>query len=535
MALINHNSSNRAPSGPTLFVLSHMLFPVLFCAPANLFQMPNFSKTRPQTNSCGVQLVQQPHMSDNSSESLSKSPTAVVVGVPDSPLSTFGWPHQGPLKKPASSATATDTPVMHHDLRFNGPSSPTEIPTQPSILSQSTGSSSSASHGGGADHDRGSLQWQPGSFGAQSCPLRPVHWSQRMRLGMHTQHIEHDAAHASPSPSASPDSSQSESVEGAHCAQHAVGRAQQATCNRKEASASSPEADEHSSGLSSRCDVDPCTLQLQSCTASDEVTIKWAPHPNTVAAHSHSPEASGSHDVCSTMTSGTSAVSNDAASGLERVAAAAHSSTLSQSSTPAVKMHFGQQEPRNSVVEKPLATEAHGATKPWHIDRELAPEQSTVSTTASVGLSACGLASENSISDLGTELSMEMEAFRNSLGPEAASEDLCAEFSAPDLCQADACEAINERACVLSNPQGDLPPLSFAFPQEEAGGQPLHQLPTPRMNVPISEQLAAAKCNNISAQQCGADGVPGAISPSRLSVIIEIYHDASHWSVCCEC
>jgi hypothetical protein len=337
---------------------------------------------------------------------------------------------------------------------------------------------------------------------------------------MHAQSIENDAAHASPSPSASADSSQSESVEGA---QHAVGRAQQATCNRKEASASSPESDERSSGLSSRCDVDPCTLQLQSCTASDEVTIKWAPHPNTVAAHSHSPEPCGRHDDCSTMTTGgTSAVSNDAASGLERVAATAHSSKPLQSSTPAVKMHFGQQEPRNSVVEKPLATEAHGATKPWHIDRELAPEQSTVSTTASVGLSAFGLASENSISDLGAELSMEMEAFRNSLGPEAASEDLCAEFSAPDLCLGDACEAINDRACVSSNPEGlDLPPLSFAFSQGEGGGQPLHQLPTPRMNIPISEQPAAAQCSKPSAQQCGADEVPGATLSSLVSVIIE--------------
>jgi hypothetical protein len=409
-----------------------------------------------------LQLVQQPHTcnnSCNSNESLSKSPNAVVVGVPDSVLSTFFWARHSTFKKHLPSDGNPHANV--NQPPFNDHPSSSDITTHSSDLSQSTGIGHTT---GGTD--QGSSQ------------------------------VGSSRAHPSTHPS------QPEVVDGMHDTACTVAQ---------------PVTGVHMKSTDSSCELEHCTQQ--SHKVPDERGMMWTHHFNHIAASKHTPVPSYPDFGSTTSGSNIDVVS----SGLEQIAA--HISTLSPSSFSGVSK-LSSAEPRESTVATSMATESHESAKPSHVGRASLPEQSVateeseeLSTEASVVPSVCGLASENTMHDLGVELSMEASA--TSLGPEAAIGNLSTERSAAELCRGDSGESMRYAdACTSCHKQTGVPALTFEFRHGEGAGQLMHQLPTPRMNEPLAEQQEArdvATGSTQPAQQRGSANVPGVMLPSPFT------------------
>lgn len=280
------------------------------------------------------------------------------------------------------------------------------------------------------------------------------------------QHAEHSAGHTPTefTPAAA-------TVDGAS---NAVTSSTPAACDvrMQDAASSSSEVEDATSGSVSQC-----------YTAPDEQDGEWTHHHNSTAANSSNrgPAVETSVPTYPEFSS-TIGVSNSASmeepSGV-LAGAATHGESPLASSLSAVAT-LRSCEPRE-LEARAVAQQVHS-----HVEVDLEPERSAAASEPSMVPSAehsavpsvCGLASENTMHDLGAELSMEPSV--EALATGSALGDVSAEFSMPELCLEDSAESTAR-------------PQSFEFPKQENHGQHMHELLTPRINLPSDEQQAPQK------------------------------------------
>lgn len=396
------------------------------------------------TGCSSVQLVLQPHMRNGSSfdstENFGKSPNGAVVGVPDSVLTTFGWSPRSQFKKHFFSPLAPGRQLPGND---QGPS---DDPTADLSSRSSTGV----------------VQQVVGSSNACA-------------QSQHAQHGTH----------ASEELSQSAVAGRMHDAVSAAPAQLQ------------PEKHMHSPGSSSEEFEDAMSGSAVPYEQAPEAEPMWEHHHNSITTNSCSGSVEGGRagpnpvappacvypDFSSTLSARISRL--DGASTGPQPVATAHSSSRPECLPSPASGALCE----NAVGA--VAASTASAQPPAHAAAGLEPEQSIIEASTEASdvpstvshPSLCGLASENTMHDLGADLSL--EASVGFLAPEAALGDVTVDVSTPEL----GLEGSAESAGRVYNVA--VPPLRFEFAKGRESDLPTTESTTPRMKLASGEQQAS--------------------------------------------